>query len=472
MTDDNPDRRVVWVVDDNRLDAERARSVLADHYTIQLFSDGSEVLERIESAQPHLLVVDWVMPGVTGVDVCRFLRSSGAEIPILLLTAQGATEQLVEGLEAGASDYLAKPYSDAELLARVRALIRTGMLIERARTAEATVSGLLAAAPDPLLGLDPEGYVTYSNAQAQAALNLPEARIVGKPVTSLLPDLDLARLHDRGRTEPLDVRIGERVYAARAGGMHGPGSAVAVALRDVTHRRREEARRLDLYSVIAHDLRSPLSAMLLRAELILRGDRGLLTAELATDLRKMQRNIREMVAMINDFLELARYEGGGYRMERAEVDLCDVLRQTLDDFQPLAQVNRLVLSMDHPDCHAVVFGDRMRLTQAASNLVANAIKFTSAGGSVKVSVEGDEESVTARVTDTGQGIDPVSAQTLFQRYQRAPGTQKVPGTGLGLMIVREIIELHGGTVGVHSVPGEGSTFWFRLPRPEALRRTA
>jgi two-component system phosphate regulon sensor histidine kinase PhoR len=463
-------------VDDSPLDLERATGILAQNYEVQAFRDGSEALERLnDSTRPDAMVVDWEMPGVTGLDVCRFLRTSGEEIPTLLLTSHGETAQLVEGLAAGASDYLTKPYAEAELTARVASLLRTRELLDRARTAEETITHLLSVSPDPLFAVDRAGRVTYANAQAQRALGLREAQIIGRMLATLVPGLDVQRIRAAsGRSEtPTDVQIGDHVYAPSIGVSSGPYPTFAIALRNVTNRRREEARRLDLYSVVAHDLRTPLTSMLMRTELILSGDRGLLAAELSADLRKMQRNIREMVAMINDFLELARYEGGGYKLEYEEMDLCEVLRQTVDDFQPLALASRHHLTLVPATCHATVMGDRRRLSQAVANLVGNAIKFTPAGGSVTLNVDVDVEFVTTSVVDTGEGISPESARTLFQRYQRAGESQQtVPGTGLGLMIVREIVELHGGTVGVDSALGRGSKFWFRLPRPSSLRASA
>jgi len=121
------DLTLVWIVDDSPLDAERARKVLAGHHEVEVFSDGSAMLEHLSNHRPpDVLVLDWVMPGVSGIEVCRFLRQgNGArpELAILLLTMQTRTDDIVEGLAAGANDYVVKPYADLELRARVDALI-------------------------------------------------------------------------------------------------------------------------------------------------------------------------------------------------------------------------------------------------------------------------------------------------------------------------------------------------------------
>ena len=145
---------MVWIVDDSALELEMARKRLGTEYSTRVFSDGSALLEQLNtSPMPDVLVLDWVMPGVSGIEVCRFLRASEATqaLSILLLTAQNHTEQILEGLAAGANDYLIKPYSPAELLARVASLIRTKRLRERADGAERSLRALLAHLPDALI---------------------------------------------------------------------------------------------------------------------------------------------------------------------------------------------------------------------------------------------------------------------------------------------------------------------------------
>jgi two-component system phosphate regulon sensor histidine kinase PhoR len=135
--------RRVWVVDDSDADAARARDALMQGYAVEVFRDGAAVIEHAAAhTPPDVIVLDWVMPGVSGLDVCRFLRTSGGErsrVGILLLSAHRESSDVVEGLEAGANDYLVKPYADPELRARVDALVRWNGLVDRARKAEARV---------------------------------------------------------------------------------------------------------------------------------------------------------------------------------------------------------------------------------------------------------------------------------------------------------------------------------------------
>jgi signal transduction histidine kinase len=232
-------------------------------------------------------------------------------------------------------------------------------------------------------------------------------------------------------------------------------------VRDVTDQRKVEQRRLDFYSIVAHDVRSPLSAMLLRTERLLGGGRGELAPTVLADVRKIQGGIHALVRMINDFLDLAQFEGSRYRLSEQELDFCWIVESTMDELKPLADNRGISLSCSAPNRPVTLLGDSRRLAQVLNNLVDNAIKFTRPGGQVVIKVLLRDAEVVVRVEDNGPGIPPDELPTLWDRYVR--GRTSAPGTGLGLLIVKEVVEAHGGVVGVESEVGTGSTFWFRLP---------
>lgn len=468
-------RPVVWVVDDSPLDAERARLVLRVAYEVEVFSDGSAMLEHLAShPAPDVLVLDWVMPGISGIEVCRFLRSGSPgrpQLAILLLTMQTRTDDIVDGLAAGANDYLVKPYADLELRARVDALVRWNGLLDRAQKAEANVLQLLEHAPDPLITIDRRNRISYVNAEAQRVLGQSSSALVGRALGEILPSLELTQLADAARSSrPLgDIAIGEQLFSPTVRSLPSSGEAsLTIALRDVTARRKKESRRLDFYSIIAHDLRSPLGAMLMRTDLMLRGHRGVLSAEVIADLRKMDGNMRRLVALINDFLDFARMEDAGHKLARTRIDLGDLMNEVVEEFRPLIESTHQSIQIEVSGGERIVaLGDKGRLQQVLANLVANAIKFAPPRGLVVLRARAAAPFCEVSVEDDGPGIPPDVLPVLFQRYTRGPtDLGNAGGTGLGLLIVREIVEAHGGTVGVESNLGKGSRFWFRIPAGE------
>lgn len=458
-------RRSIWVVDDSRLDVERAARVLSRDYETETFCDGSAVLERLAATGdfPDVVVLDWVMPGISGVEVCRYLRDSETRqgLAILLLTAHRQTEQIVEGLSAGANDYLAKPYEDEELRARVGALVRSKALLERAEQAEAAHRKLLETAPDPLLVVDAVGRLCFLNAKASQMLG---AGSLGSVLADRVPALASAHIPPvtgEPALPPADVIVADRRFSPI---LTAGRDTTTISLRDVTERRVLEERRLDFYSIIAHDLRSPLAAMTLRLALL--GNSGAdLDDKSRRDVATLQDRLRSLVSMINDFLELARLEGVSEHLQRSDVELRPLIEQVVEEYRPLLERDALTwLGVTESDTTlpATVLGDARRLLQVFANLIGNAVKFTPAGGSIGADIQHRPNHIEIGISDTGHGIAPSAQSSLFERYTRAE--HSVGGTGLGLLIVREIVEAHGGLVGVESQVGKGSRFWVRLPR--------
>ncbi|MFN7132337.1 MAG: ATP-binding protein [Myxococcales bacterium] len=467
-------RRTIWVVDDSPTDAERVRRLLADEHDVEVMHDGAVALERLASGSvADLLVLDWVMPGISGIEVCEYVRSGGSkvpQVPILLVTARDGTQEILRAFRSGANDYVSKPYIEEELKARIGALLESRRLRERAEKAEADARMLLNNAPDPIFGVDAQGMVTSVNREGLRVLERPCEEVVGTPLTTLIPGISYRNVAVGPGESFLpvpDVQLGDRIFSPLVRLLPSDSAAhTTVALRDVTARRQAEARRLDFYSIIAHDLRTPLTSVLLRLDRAFRGQHGILPAGHIDDLRKIEVNLRSLVGMINDFLELARLEGVGYKIDRRPVKLGRLVRETVEDFRPLLEKSEINWSAAGLESEVDVVGDAQRLAQVISNLVSNAIKFTPRQGTITTRLTVADEHVEVAIDDTGRGIAREELSRVFERFRSgaAPGTGEIAGTGLGLMIVREIVEAHGGLVGVESEPGVGSRFWFRLPR--------
>lgn len=455
-------RPTVWIVDDSPLDAQRARQALGDGFDIELFVDGSTVLERLAAgSSPVVMVLDWVMPAVSGLDVLDFLRTADpplAQLQILLLTARQSPEQIVQGLDAGANDYLPKPYTPEELRARVGALLRAANLLARAQQAEAAITSLVASSPDAMLAIDASGAVRFGNTEARRILGAPD--VVGRPLGEVVPQL--AERLSVAPTALHDLALNDRVYAPSIRTLpESDTTRSIVTLRDVTERRQNDQRRLDFYSIIAHDLRSPLQSMMMRTAMLRQGGRGSVPPVVLAELAKLDANHQAMIDLINDFLTMARTEATAHALRLEPVDLTIVTGAVVESLEALA-TSRAQKVRWVPSGPALVQGDRRGLSQVLGNLLGNALKFSPDGAEVEVRIEPRGAVVRAEVRDAGPGIPADEQATLFDRFTRGSSTIGQAGTGLGLMIVQQLVEAHGGQVGVHSELGAGSTFWFEV----------
>ena len=227
--------------------------------------------------------------------------------------------------------------------------------------------------------------------------------------------------------------------------------------------RRLETMKADFYSMVTHDLRNPAGNALVALRMLVAGKAGPLEPRQHAMAELALRSAEKFVHLINDYLDYAKIDAGYLRIERERGDLVSVVRAAVEDARTQADLKRQALELEAPAALPAVL-DARKMGQVMDNLVSNAIKYTPEGGRILVKVEAGARQAVVRVVDSGSGIGADQIGYLFSKYHRVPGSQ-VTGTGLGLLIIKEIVEAHGGTVSAASegIPGKGSTFTAVLP---------
>jgi two-component system phosphate regulon sensor histidine kinase PhoR len=247
---------------------------------------------------------------------------------------------------------------------------------------------------------------------------------------------------------------------------------LAAILRDITLLKELEQMKTDFVNTVSHDLKSPIMAIAMTAELLLSARPGPGGEQAHRDrCERILRSAKNMTELVTDLLDLGKIEAG---LEGAgePVDLMPLIPAVVKALAAQADAKRITVEVETRPA-AAVRGVRPRLEQVLTNLIGNAIKYTRDGGHVRVTVEGPgaaDEPVRVRVTDTGIGIPARDLPHVFDKFYRvqADATAGIPGTGLGLAITRSIVEAHGGRIGVESTEGAGSTFWVELPGVPAV----
>jgi signal transduction histidine kinase len=231
----------------------------------------------------------------------------------------------------------------------------------------------------------------------------------------------------------------------------------------------QEANRLktEFVSMVSHELRTPLTSIQGYAELLLEDQR--ITEEQRETLTIIKKNSDRLLGLVNDLLDLSRMEAGKLDLHRANLDLARLIPQVAGSLRPLIESKRQRLELDLGEALPPVWADQDRVTQILTNLISNAHKYTLAEGNITVAARQDDGFVRVDVSDTGIGLSPEDQARLFTKFFRAHerSPQAGGGTGLGLVICRLLVQLHGGRITVSSAPGQGSTFSFSLPVLEA-----
>src|SRR5438552_2577264 len=390
----------------------------------------------------------------------------------------------------------------------------------RSATADRWFGDLLESAPDAIVGVDDQGRIVLINSQTEKIFGYGRDELLNQPVEILLPER-VRRAHERHRagyvvdprTRPMGV--GLDLAGRRKDGSEFPaeislspleteeGMLVTSAIRDVSERRalvreraaRAEAEKLarenarlyteaqearanaeaanrakdEFLSVLSHELRTPLTPILAWTRMLRRG--GVPPNGVGRALEAIERNTKSQARLVEDLLDISRIISGKLHLDRRPVELAEVIEAAVEAVRPTADARQIVLQVFTDPRAGLVLGDPQRLQQVVWNLLTNAIKFSSAGGRVELGLVAAGSHVEMTVGDAGQGIHPAFLPHLFERFRQANSstTRVHGGLGLGLAIVRTLVELHGGTVAAAS-HGEGRGARFTVKLPAVARR--
>jgi PAS domain S-box-containing protein len=381
----------------------------------------------------------------------------------------------------------ARPWSPMDVLDAVGDHL--GALAERERTrdalriSEARKHAMLESASDCVISVDHQGRIIEFNPASERTFRYQRGEVLGEPVFAVIVPEDL-----RARAAEA-FRAFQTSSAAPFGGrrvefeaMRSDGSRVPIEisislihvgdlpfftgyLRDITERKQVDQMKDELVSTVSHELRTPLSSMRGFVELLLMRDHR--PDEAHRFLEIVDKEMRRLSKLIDDFLDVQRIEAGGLDYDFELQDL----RELVEEATSLcaASTDRHAFSLDLAAEPIPVRVDPDRMRQVLRNLLSNAVKYSPDGGTVTVTVRNEAERACLAVRDQGIGMDDQTLAQLFRKFFRADNTatRRIGGTGLGLALVREIVAAHGGEVRVESRPGEGSEFIVSLPRVTA-----
>ncbi|KPK45555.1 MAG: hypothetical protein AMJ77_07190 [Dehalococcoidia bacterium SM23_28_2] len=330
----------------------------------------------------------------------------------------------------------------------------------------------LNSSVDAVLAVNAEGRVTFANQAAERLFERSGGDLVGKPFAWAMPNEEVlealrASREDGRRETRLVERANRQYFRVITTPIIGGGEwAALVVFHDLTDVRRVEQVRRDFVANVSHELRTPLASIKSVIETL---EGGALEDETAARdfLSRADAEVDRLVQIVEELLELSRIESGELPMSQEPVEMASVLADAVERLRRQAEKQGLSLTVDIAADLPPIIGDAERLARVVVNLLHNAVKFTPAGGSVHVWAGLAESAVVVKVTDTGVGIAPEDLPRIFERFYKSDRARASGGTGLGLAVVKHIVEAHGGTVGVESEPGQGSTFSFAIPVPSS-----
>ena len=356
-------KHLIYVIDDNPMNLLLTSKILESYgFETQTAESGAAALQLIRQQRPSLILLDISMPNMDGYEVCRRIKAKEdwADIPVIFLTANTQTENLVEGFNVGGVDYITKPFRREELWVRV-----------------------------------------------STHLELAESR------------------------------------------------------RTIIEMNRSRDR---LYSIIAHDIRSPLSGILQTLEAINQGYIGLEGEELREIIKLLGERTKETSTLLNSLLQWTRIQTDSQQLEFKATDLFVLIQSCVDLLRPNAEQKELSIEVEVEE-ELRAWCDELSIHTVVRNLLSNAIKFTPRGGRVRIGAGKKDGQAMIYVADNGVGMDSETVERIFAKDQHftSSGTENEQGTGLGLMLVKDFVKKNNGSLQVDSEPGEGTEFRVYLP---------
>ena len=500
----------VLVADDNADMREYLTRMLGSRYAVESVGDGHAAIDRIFADPPDLVLTDVMMPTVDGFGLLAAIRADERTraLPVIVLSARAGEEARIEGLNAGADDYLVKPFGARELLARVASQLELASLRRETEQALRYRSEehqtLIHQAPFGVYLVDADFRVREVNSVALPTFGDVPGGVIGRDFEELMRLLwktDYAdemiaifrRTLETGEPcvvpERGEFRIDRQVieyYEWRLNRITLPDGRYGLvcyfrdisaqvnarlALADSERRLRDADRRKDEFlALLAHELRNPLAPLRTGLELMrLSSDRP---ATVRRVRPMMERQVGHMVRLIDDLLDVSRITSGKIVLRRVPTPLADLVHGAIDAQRGAITEAGLDLDVELPSQPCVVDVDPTRFVQILSNVVHNALKFTPAPGTIRVSAEtlalgpDRDDELVIRVVDSGIGIAEDVLPRIFELFTQGehPPQRQQGGLGIGLALARRRIELHNGGIDAFSGgPGRGSEFVIRLP---------
>lgn len=489
------ERSRILIVDDDSDIRDSLRDVLEldDKYATYSCGDIFNAKKMVREFQPHIVLIDIKLGNDNGLDLVPVLKREFPGTVCIIMTADRAADYAVTAVKTGADDYLLKPLDMDNLFLTLKKHLFRQKLERENREAEQRFRTIFERTHQQHYILDSGGVVVDANEVALQSQGLEKHQVVGSQFTALplwhvkelvgdsiarvvalaadgqMTDLDIDALGAHGEELQLQFSFVPIVNET------GKVEIIIAEGRDVTEKKLAEQLRQDkekaeaanqakseFLSRMSHEFRTPLNAILGFSQLLELDQQEPLSENQRDSIGEIIGAGNHLLALVNEILDLSCIETGTIELHMTSVPVCDMVDECLALIKPTGLSRGIEFSRTiTAGGDGIVDADPMRLKQVLVNLLSNAVKYNSDNGIVTVSCESvDDGLIRISVTDTGPGIAEDLLPLLFKPFERLGVEHSdIEGTGIGLAVTNRLVKLMGGTIGVRSHPGQGSTFW-------------
>jgi len=475
-TNDDLKYSILVVDDEKRIRDVTQRMLTQEGFEVAVAETGEIGMKMIEEKNFDIILLDLMMPGMSGLEALPLLKARHPYTVVIVITGYATLEHSIEAMKKGAFDFIPKPFSPQDLKLVVTKAIEFIRTLQDIANEKSRIGVLINELSGGVMATDIQKQVVLANPAFLKMINYFGKSVIGRPVSDIIQDKEIEKMIDQALTMPeekladltMELDLGETVLRVRCIPFRDRldrNLGTITVMNDITTLRKMDQLKSDFVSMVAHEIRSPLNSVAMQIKVILDGLAGDVTEKQHDMLSRALAKIRALGDLSTELLDLARIESGLITQEREKVNMDELLVEHVTFYQEAAGAKNIQLSLEAlPDLPPVLV-NRQNMDEVISNLVSNAINYTPDGGKITVSAGAENNYLSIRVSDTGIGIREEDLERIFDRFYRVKdeNTRYITGTGLGLPIVKSIVEAHNGRLNVESEPGKGSTFFIYIP---------
>jgi len=478
----------VLVVDDEKRIRDACTRMLADEgCEVQSADNGALGLEMIQQSHFDIVLLDLMMPGLSGIDVLTDIKAKHPDTVVIVITGYATLEHSIETMKKGAFDFLSKPFSPSQLRVIITKAIDFIQTLQDIATEKSRMRVMINTLRDGVLTTDHQKRIALANPAFLRLMGCHKPRVIGAEVSKVVKDPTILEMIDKAVSQPEDAfaEITEEIC------LPGEGEEIIIGVRcipfrdrlnrnlgtvtvfhDITALRQDDRLKSDFVSMVAHEIKSPLNSILMQLKVVLDGLAGDLTEKQQEILERSSLKITSLTELATELLDLSKIESGLINQDREALNLIPLMKEHVELYQSQAREKSITLvlkpgGMDkNIEPQIQVVANRNNMGEVLSNLISNAIRYTPEQGRVEVWADQEDDHVRLHVADTGFGIPEDALEQIWDKFFRVKNekTRFINGTGLGLAIVKRIVDGHHGSIKVASQVDKGTCFTITLPK--------
>lgn len=494
----------ILILDDDKLVTSSLKSLLTleGFSDVAFFNDPNEALEYLKSNERDVIISDFMMPQMNGLEFLSCAKKLYPDSSMILLTGYADKENAIKAInEVGLYKYIEKPWDNDELIINIKNAYERAHLVDKLKeyslhledlVKEKTshiiemneqLNAIINNCADGIMIVSSTGKILEANPASEFMFGLSDEILKTKAVEDIFETKEINWFEVFTSTEEKLLR--EIEITNYVNGLKIPVEISSAyippqketqewkyvfVIRNINVQKDLERLREDFIATLTHDLRTPAVAAIQTLEYFLNGKLGELTDKQRLLLDTMKKSNEDMLGLVNTLLEVYKYESGHLKLVKTPFVFKDLVQECINQVTPIAEtkhqhIENLMLNMDS----TTILADRKELKRVIINLLGNAIKYTHENGLIEIKAEIDNTDLRFSVKDNGEGLYKKDIPKLFKRFSQGTQEKRAISTGLGLYLSKQIIDAHSGKIWLESDKGKGSEFFFHLP--EVLLKT-